>query len=239
MSRLLVSARHRVEAEAALDGGADLIDVKDPKNGPMGRADDSIIQSIVETIAGRAPLSAACGELSSEPPSLPGGLEFVKFGLAGWGDGDWLSACQWVRARLPGDCKFVAVAYADWPSCSAPPPEEIADAAIEHRFGAFLLDTHDKRGGTLLDHASVAAIALLTRRCQSGGLPVALAGSLGLDEIERLRLVNPDWFAVRGAACENGRDGRIDSRLVRRLKEALASKTRVAATTRQPEYPAT
>ena len=89
--------RHRVEAEAALDGGAELIDVKEPKNGPMGRADDSIIQSIVQTIAGRAPLSAACGELRPEPQSLPGGLEFAKFGLAGWADGDWLSTCERVR----------------------------------------------------------------------------------------------------------------------------------------------
>jgi uncharacterized protein (UPF0264 family) len=229
MPRLLVSVRDSTEAEAALIGGADLIDIKEPRNGPMGRADDSVIESIVRTVAGRAPISAACGELELGAPPLPHGLVFAKFGLAGWSGRDWISACDRVRATLQVGCGFVAVAYADWQMCATPTPEEIADAAIVHRFGAFLIDTHDKSGGTLLDHLSVAAMTTLTRRCQSAGIPVALAGSLGLEEIERLRAANPDWYAVRGAACDGGREGTIDSRLVRRLKEALSSKTRVAA----------
>ena len=83
---------------------------------------------------------------------------FAKFGLAGWAGRDWISAGEHVRATLPVGCGFVAVAYADWRACAAPTPDEIADAAVVHRFGAFLIDTHDKSGGTLLDHLSVAAI---------------------------------------------------------------------------------
>jgi (5-formylfuran-3-yl)methyl phosphate synthase len=233
MPRLLVSVRNSREAEAALNGGADLIDIKEPRNGPLGRAHDSVIDSIVRTVDGRAPISAACGELDLDAPRLPHGLVFAKFGLAGWKGRGWISSGERIRATLPLRCGFVAVAYADWQTCSAPSPDEIANAAAVHRFGAFLIDTYDKVGGSLLDHLSIDTIHDLIDRCQSAGVPVALAGSLGLDEIERLVSVRPAWFAVRGAACDGGRNGTIDSKKVRRLKSAIAkappSQTRVGA----------
>ena len=45
--RLLVSVRDAVEAEAALAGGAHLIDVKEPARGALGRADDATIAAVV------------------------------------------------------------------------------------------------------------------------------------------------------------------------------------------------
>ena len=61
-------------------------------------------------------------------------------------------------------------------------------------------------------------------RVQKSGRMVALAGSLDLAEIERLRSWKPDIFAVRGAACASGdRLGPIDSGRVARLAEAVRS----------------
>jgi len=36
-----------------------------------------------------------------------------------------------------------------------------------------------------------------------GEVQIALAGSLGIAEIRTLLPARPDWFAVRGAACED------------------------------------
>ena len=63
MTALLVSVRSAAEAEAALAGGAALIDVKEPARGALGRADDAVIADVVRAVAGRAPVSAALGEL--------------------------------------------------------------------------------------------------------------------------------------------------------------------------------
>src|SRR5215468_9568595 len=82
---LLISVRDAAEAEAALRGGADVIDVKEPRRGSLGRADAATIAAVVACVAGRRPVSAALGELV-EPGSeaVPGpGLSFVKWGLAG------------------------------------------------------------------------------------------------------------------------------------------------------------
>jgi uncharacterized protein (UPF0264 family) len=218
MARLLVSVRDAVEAEAALAGGANLIDVKEPANGPLGRADPPIIEDVICAVAGRAPVSAACGELELCPLPLPAGLTFAKFGLAGWRDRDWPSAWAIARNRLPSGCAPVAVAYADWQSCDAPPAHEVATIAIEHRFGAVLIDTFEKNGATLLERMSRLDIAKLTKCCRDAGVPIALAGSLGLAQIQQLRELEPDWFAVRGAACFRDRGSAISTEKVQLLK---------------------
>jgi len=60
---LLVSVRGPNEVEAAVQGGASLIDVKEPNRGALGQADDDVIAAVVKRVAGRQPVSAALGEL--------------------------------------------------------------------------------------------------------------------------------------------------------------------------------
>src|SRR4051812_11568172 len=114
---LLVSVRSAAEAEAALRGGATLIDVKEPAHGPLGRAEDAVIAAVLQRVAGRLPVSAALGELvdagSGACPCPP--LSFVKWGLAGVVPGtDWRDGLQRRAAAVAGvapGCRVVAVAY--------------------------------------------------------------------------------------------------------------------------------
>jgi uncharacterized protein (UPF0264 family) len=63
MTRLLVSVRDAAEARAVLDAGAHLIDVKEPRRGSLGAADGRQVADVLNTVAGRVPVSAAMGEL--------------------------------------------------------------------------------------------------------------------------------------------------------------------------------
>jgi uncharacterized protein (UPF0264 family) len=217
---LLVSVRNAAEAEAALSGGATLIDVKEPRRGALGRAADATIAAVVRSVAGRSLVSAALGELM-EGESLPGvaGLAFVKWGLAG-AQVDWRQRLAAQAAQLEGS-KAVAVAYADWERAAAPRPEAVATFAIEADCGAFLLDTWKKDGRTLLDWLPIERIAVLCHECRAEGVPVALAGSLNAAHIETLRPLAPTWFAVRGAVCVAGRETAVHSERVRRLARCL------------------
>jgi uncharacterized protein (UPF0264 family) len=236
MTQLLVSVRSAMEAEAALRGGAGLIDVKEPVNGSLGRAGDSVIADVVRVVAGQRPISAAMGELVelnewlTPPESSLRGLtppaQYVKWGLAG-------SANSWPRTlhaamrsmveQLPS-CRAVAVAYADWRRAGAPRPGEVRSFAVEHATGAFLIDTWQKDGSTLLDWLSLQEIEQLQERCRTAGMPVALAGSLGPAEIRRLLPLRPDWIAVRGAVCQGRqRSAMIDESKVRHLVELVSS----------------
>jgi uncharacterized protein (UPF0264 family) len=216
MAELLVSVRSVEEAEAALAGGAALIDVKEPSFGPLGRAAPTTVAAVIRAIAGRWPVSAAFGELVEAPRALPLlGLTFAKWGLAGCGrQSRWqeelAAAAASLQETTPG-CRLVAVAYADWQRAQAPPPDEVCAFACQQGTGAFLLDTWGKDGTTLLDWISPAIVCQFAARCREAGVRVALAGSLGVEQFRLLLAANPDWFAVRGAACCEGRRGDVIS----------------------------
>jgi uncharacterized protein (UPF0264 family) len=231
MTQLLVSVRSAAEAESALAGGAALIDVKEPDRGALGRADDAVIADVVRGVAGRAPVSAALGELADDgdraPPACLGSLSYVKCGLAGFtGDAAlWpgkLAALAESVWRVNPLCKVAVVAYADWRRARAPVPDGVS-AFVSRRPGwALLLDTWGKDGLTLLDWMSRVEIDRLCRACRDAGVRTALAGSLSRSLIRTLKPTAPDWFAVRGAACQGlQRTAAIDAEKVRGLLEAL------------------
>jgi (5-formylfuran-3-yl)methyl phosphate synthase len=236
MTRLLVSVRSAVEAETALAGGAALIDVKEPERGALGRADDAVIADVVRAVAGRAPVSAALGELRDRPeaslPSCLGSLSYVKCGLAGVARDDspeWpaeLAALAEAVWRINPLCKPAVVAYADWRRARAPQPDDVW-AFVSRRPGwGLLLDTWGKDGLTLLDWMSRVEIDRLCRVCRDAGVKTALAGSLSRGLIRALKPIPADWFAVRGAACEGlQRTAAVDEGKVRGLVEALTEST--------------
>jgi uncharacterized protein (UPF0264 family) len=229
---LLVSVRSVAEAEAALEGGAHLIDVKEPRHGALGRAGDAVIAGVVGRVAGRRPVSAALGELTNpaEAHPYPGtGLAYVKWGLSGMGDRPdwperWQNASRRVAAASPA-CRVVAVAYADWQRAGAPSVEEVSAFARAQPGGVLLVDTFQKAprpetgaAPALVDLLPLAEVVRLCGSCHEAGVRVALAGSLGAAQIERLRPARPDWFAVRGAACAGGRrEAAVCARKVREL----------------------
>jgi (5-formylfuran-3-yl)methyl phosphate synthase len=232
---LLVSVRSAAEASLALEGGADVIDVKEPLRGPLGAADSSVIGEVIAEVNGRVPVSAAMGELANHPgqaSSLPlrelagslshscSALTWIKFGPARLGEHIDSRMDELRHWQGPGEP--VLVAYADYERTQSPSPERLADLAIQLRFNAFLIDTGIKDGSTLLKWMSLSRLAEIRKRLDGANVRFALAGSLTMDEIRELRFVAPDWFAVRGAACDGGRTGTISAERVRALKQVIS-----------------
>jgi hypothetical protein len=117
--KLLVSVRSADEVAAALTGGADLIDVKEPAKGALAPAEAEVVAAVVAAVKGKVPVSAALGEWSPSAITdahwhLELKLNYVKWGLAGytatpgWGE-DLLDT----RRELPVGMEMVAVAYAE------------------------------------------------------------------------------------------------------------------------------
>lgn len=223
MAGLLVSVRSAGEARAAVEGGATVIDVKDPARGPLGRASREVWRSVRAAVPDGLPVSVALGELAEcngDQPSCDGhGLAYRKLGLAGSGP-DWADRWAQIRARSPGP-PWIAVAYADWREAGAPEPDEVLDVALAiPECVGLLVDTWDKSRPAPLDLPWSPIVA----RAKAAGRLVALAGRLDLDAIRRLAPLRPDLFAVRGAACSGGdRNGAIDAGRVARLARLVAS----------------
>lgn len=201
--RLLVSVRTAAEAQSALAGGADIIDIKEPNRGPMGQADATTIQAITATVGSQVPVSAALGDLNiSHPPQVLPGLYFVKMGLA-QAPTHWQKHLTRAFGRLH-PARTVVVAYADAKRTSAPAVDHVLQWAIQHRPAGLLIDTAVKDSSNLFNWLDSVSIRLLIKKTQQANLMIGLAGSLHDAALQHAITLNPDIVAVRGAACGEG-----------------------------------
>ncbi len=228
-TKLLVSVRSAEEAGTALEGGADLIDVKDPSRGPLGMAHHETVAAVLDVVNGRVPVSAALGEyrpdvLTAAHWHLELPLTYIKWGLAGYEHSPgWGEDLLITKRQLPAHLEVVATAYADWEKANSVPPSEVAKFAKRFRYRAFLLDTFQKDVRSLIDFMPVAELKALVESLQRGGVIVALGGSLKPEDYAKLAGITPDYVAVRGSACAGGkRDGALDAGRVRKWRELLA-----------------
>jgi len=227
---LLVSVRGPAEAEAALTGGADIIDVKEPDRGPLGAASPETVVAIARRVGDRAALTMACGELAAggaaqrvwkvagmladlTPSTERTPLAAAKAGPAGLPLARWRTAFAAFAAGLPRGVAAVAVAYADAARAAAPPVPEIIAAAPGLGSRLLLIDTFAKTGPGVLALGADQLAAWVTL-ARSVGLGVAVAGRLALDEIPVVWRLGADVVGVRGSVCVGGRAGRVDAGLV-------------------------
>jgi uncharacterized protein (UPF0264 family) len=227
MTGLLVSVRSAAEAVVALRAGVDLLDVKEPARGSLGRADRQVMSDVTACATGRAPVSVALGELRDECDygDLPPGIMFAKLGLAGCSEWtDWPRRWRAALEQLPAGVVPVAVAYADWRTCGAPRPRDVLDVGSRLRCGAALLDTHRKELGGLFDHCGEGEVAKWISAARSLGMRTVLAGSLTPKSAARAASLEPDYIAVRGAACRDGRAGELEGGRIIDLRRHLAER---------------
>jgi uncharacterized protein (UPF0264 family) len=236
MTGLLVSVRSAAEAEVALSGGADIIDVKEPRRGTLGPADPNVWQEILQIVGGRVPASAALGELGSgstaELAAKTTGFSFAKVGLSDWHDG---ARVKWSKTlcAIPDSVLLVPVVYADatavgWASLSEAVRVAVG-LASDARSSLILIDTFQKQGRTLLDFVSLSELQQTISKAAGHKIRIALAGSLDEWAIEQLTPLEPAYIGVRGAACTGGRDGTIDLARVKSLAQLVDRKRRKAA----------
>jgi hypothetical protein len=222
---LLVSVRNAEEARAALAGGADWIDVKEPARGALGAAEPDVVCKVLAAVDGRCPVSAALGELvdlsPSQPNKLPAMISHAKIGLARCeGISDWPR--RWRQAgRLHAPAAPVAVVYADWRAAGAPAPWEVLKEAHAVGCKTVLIDTYFKRGESLFDAWPAPQLGEFCQSVREFRSRLVLAGSLAAESIPRAVALAPDLVAVRGAACRAGRQSPICEQRVRALADAL------------------
>lgn len=240
MIQLLVSVRNSAEARIAAEHGADIVDVKEPRHGPLGFAGADVVDEVVRELTGRVQVSAALGEWqewdgAGPCPVVSGQLKFVKLGMAGAAgalplDDSWQQAIERVRLRISVAAnwteacqpRWISVAYADHQSAAAPPPDLLLEHAARSGNAGLLLDTFDKRGPGVLDLLGDTALQQLREDCRDAGLLFALAGRLRLEDAEKIVRLAPDIAGVRGAVCVKGdRSGSLNGTLVRQLKQQL------------------
>ena len=229
MTQLLVSVRSAEEALAALRGGADWIDLKEPRRGPLGAVDAAVAREVVNAVDGRVPISAAAGELIDWPGATSrelvdvAGITHFKLGLADCGEIDWPSRWQASQDEFHDAGKeLVAAIYADYASAGSPCPSDVVEQACQTTGRWVLFDTFDKSAGALTDLLDKGILLDLLHSLREVGKRIAIAGRLNRDALPALPLELIDMVAVRGAACDGDRNSTVRAEKVAALRRALA-----------------
>ena len=228
--KLLISITSPEEASAAIDGGADIIDIKNPAEGALGAAPVATLQEICTTLPADRQLSAALGDSDPAPGVLAlaaygaatFGVHYVKIALARISPEKAVTLLDSLHKslrRINPNCVLIAVGYADAAEINAMPWQSLPEIARAAHIGGCLIDTAQKDGRRLFDHCSEAALAAWITACRQAALLCALAGSLQVTDLPALQRLSPDVVGFRGAACRGDRvNGRVDVERVAALR---------------------
>jgi uncharacterized protein (UPF0264 family) len=230
---LLVSVRSAEEVPAALAGGADIIDAKEPSRGPLGAVDPEVLWAIAARTPANVPLGVALGDaaarrqveavVSAARVPARGAPVYLKLGFAGVAPQRvpaLLDAAVAAAAEGAERARVVAVAYADHGAAASAAPEEMLRMAKAAGAVGLLVDTWRKAGAGLLDYMPLERLSPLSAAARAAGLLFAVAGSLDRETVP-LVVGIADVIGVRGAACRGGRTGRVDAGRVRQLRALI------------------
>ena len=230
--QLLVSVQNAKEAADALDGGADIIDAKEPAAGALGAVDPETFVEICDAIRGARPVSAAIGDATDAHDVeraanvfASRGASFVKLGIGAAMDRARVTAllAAAMHGARHGRAAVIAAAYADEGTDTW--REMLVVAAAHAGARGVLLDTRNKQGPSLPQLITPGALARWTAAARSHGLMAALAGRLDASHLGFVRDSGATIAGVRGAACDGGRADQISTLKVRALAAACRSVT--------------
>ncbi|MBS3648366.1 dihydroneopterin aldolase [Pseudaminobacter sp. 19-2017] len=236
MTKMLASVADAAEAEIALSGGADIVDLKDPKAGALGAVEPAVIGQVVAAVASRAATSAVCGDLPMVPEIIARQAEeiastkvdYVKIGFFPSADA---RACAEAVTSLARRSKLIAVLFAD-----LAPDLGLLQAFAASGFHGVMMDTADKTGGRLLQHLPPERIPAFIEAARALGLKTGLAGSLEAPDIPRLLPFHPDYLGFRGALCDHSdRTAGVSEEAVRHIR-ALIPEERPAGRSATVDY---
>jgi (5-formylfuran-3-yl)methyl phosphate synthase len=234
---LLVSVRSAAEVGAALSGGADIIDAKEPSHGSLGAVSPDVLAEIAAEMPDDRRLSVVLGDLT-DPDDVVSALShlrlspmpspiYLKLGFAGIPSEDRIERLIATAVAASNETVtsslIVAVAYADSARAGTASPGTISRIAAEAGAAGILLDTHTKDGLGLLSWIGPTALERWVADARTAGMITALAGGLGLEDLERVTAAGPDVLGVRGAACEGGRKGWVRAERVQAIRRRLST----------------
>ncbi|MFQ6135404.1 MAG: (5-formylfuran-3-yl)methyl phosphate synthase [Nitrososphaerales archaeon] len=232
--KIMVSVTNPEEALDAVEGGAEIIDVKNPGEGALGANPPWITRSIREAVGESVEVSATLGDM----PYLPGTASLAALGAA-------LLRVDYVKVGMLGPktteealnisrslvrtfqefrlgVRVVVAGYADYRERGCVNPLTLPQVASESGAWGLLTDVKEKGSKGVFDYLSFEELKRFVDESHSSGLKVALAGSLGKEDIQNILRLGADIMGVRRGVCtsQHGRF-KIDRRRVEEIAGAL------------------
>ncbi len=227
--KLLVSPVNKEEAIIASKGGADIVDVKNPKEGSLGANFPWIIKEIKEAVNGKQPISATIGDFNYKPGTAAlaafgaavAGADYIKVGLYDIQTREQALELLTKITRAVKDYdstkKIVASGYSDYKRINSISPLLLPAVAAEAGADVVMVDTAIKDGKSTFEFMDEKELKKFTDLAHKYGLENAIAGSLRFEDLPMLERIRPDIIGVRGMVCGGDRKTAIRRELVEKL----------------------
>ena len=210
---LMVSVQNVAEALEALEGGADIVDVKNLQEALVGSAKPGVVKEVREAVPPEHHASVTLGVVPNQVGTVAmavysAGVLNATSVKVGFMDTEYGAAVEILRASreaLQGfETKLIGSLFADNPDYAGLDPHRMVDLAKEGECDGFLIDTLTKDGRNLFDFMTEAELRAMVFEGKELGLSTALSGHLRIGDLDELARVNPDIVGVRGAVCARG-----------------------------------
>jgi len=223
MTGMLASVNSVEEALQALSANVDIVDLKQPALGALGALETDLVKNIVDAIGGRCPVSATVGDLPMQPEIVyqavkamaETGVDYIKIGF--FPGGDWQGTLEKLAALTQQNLALIAVLFAD-----TQPDFAVIDSLKNVGFKGVMLDTMNKKNGSLTQVMTKIDIAQFVRLAKDRSMLCGLAGSLRLDDIAELMPYQPNYLGFRGALClDHNRTAQLNRSSIMQIKQAI------------------
>jgi len=224
MTGMLASVRNLEEAKLVFEGGADIIDLKEPNDGALGSVSLHEIHHVVDDLWEKCVISATIGDLPADYAKInekisqtaETGVDYVKVGMF---------SERHIETCLPNlihctnkGISIIAVFFADM--------EFDVDFAIriasDARLKGVMLDTARKGSGGLLTHQNLMQLEYFVNRAKQHDLLTGLAGSLRKEDVPELLKAEPDYIGFRTALCDkNIRAGSLNTQAINAVRQTI------------------
>lgn len=227
--KLLVSPINREEAIIVSNGGADIVDVKNPKEGSLGANFPWVIQDVKEAVNGKHPISVAIGDFDYKPGTASfaalgaavSGADYIKIGLFNIQTEEQalelLTAVTKAVKDFDPEKKVVAAGYSDYERINSISPMLLPPIAAKAGLDVVMVDTGVKDGKSTFEFMSEEELKKFIELTHENGLENAIAGSLKFEDLPLLKKIGPDIIGVRGMVCGGDRSTTIRQELVEKL----------------------
>jgi len=219
--KLLISIRSIEEVKVVNGLNIDIIDLKEPKNGPIGMLDFIDIRKIVLALKD----NNFCGKISTTFELNDGnlsrndiakienlgsvGLDYIKVGVSADGN-TWENLKKFTKSlskiknRVLENKLILVLMITDKHSFKF--VKNISPSMVG-KFSGIMIDTLDKENGSVFDIVNLTELSIIKKFALENNIDFGIAGSLDVSHTSLINQLQPNWAGYRGGVCLKKRSG--------------------------------
>ena len=219
--KLLISIRSIEEVKVVNGLNIDIIDLKEPKNGPIGMLDFIDIKKIVLALRD----NNFCGKISTTFELNDGnlsrndiakledlgsvGLDYIKVGVSADGN-TWENLKKFTKSlskiknRVLENKLILVLMITDKHSFKF--VKNISPSMVG-KFSGIMIDTLDKENGSVFDIVNFTELNIIKKFALENNIDFGIAGSLDVSHTSLINQLQPNWAGYRGGVCLEKRSG--------------------------------